>query len=251
MRTIAIINQKGGVGKTTTTANLAHALALAGHKVTAIDLDPQGHLATSMGLFDQSMAGIDDVLLYQAPIEQNLKKITDTLQIIPAGPHLNRLEAIKTEGSKRGLRLKHALKDQLQDQDFILFDCPPASGLLVINAILATKEILIPVNGDYLSLQGLSFLMGTLRKFEQCFGFEADKKIVMTRFHNSRRLPKEILNKLQLYFPNKIMKTKIRETAALAECPTAGKTIFDYQYKSNGAADYFSLAEDVQHNYVM
>ena len=251
MRTIAIINQKGGVGKTTTTTNLAHALALQGKRVTAIDLDPQGHLATSLGMFDHALSGMDDVLLNDDDINSKLIEITNGLHLVPSGPELNRLEAVKTGGSKRGMLLRHALKNQFSDQDYVLIDCPPASGLLVVNALLATREIVIPVNGDYLSLQGLSFLMGTLRKFEQRLGYKADEKIVMTRFQNRRRLPKEVLRKLQMYFPNKILKTRIREVAALAECPTAGKTIFDYKKKSIGAEDYYSLAKDVQHNYVM
>lgn len=251
MRTIAVINQKGGVGKTTTTTNLAHALALQGHRVTAIDLDPQGHLAASFGVYDRSLSGMDSVLLNQDDISSKPIEIKEGLNLIPAGPQLSRLEAVKDGGSKRGMLLRHALHGQLKDQDYILIDCPPASGLLVVNALLATKEILVPVNGDYLSLQGLSFLMGTLRKFEQRLGYTTDEKIVMTRFHSRRRLPKEVLRKLQMYFPKKIMKTRIREVAALAECPTAGKTIFDYKNKSIGAEDYYSLARDIKHNYVM
>ncbi len=251
MRTIAIINQKGGVGKTTTTTNLAHALALQGNKVTAIDLDPQGHLAKSLGVFDHSIKGMDDVLLNQSDVTSKTIDLKDGLKVITAGPDLNRLEAIKTGGSERGLLLRKALKNKFQDEDYVLIDCPPSSGLLVVNALLATKEIIVPVNGDYLSLQGLSFLMGTLRKFEQRLGYKADEKIVMTRFQNRRRLPKEVLRKLQMYFPNKILKTRVREVAALAECPTAGKSIFDYHKKSIAAEDYFSLANDVQNNYVM
>ncbi len=251
MRTIAVINQKGGVGKTTTISNLAHALALQGSKVTAIDLDPQGHLGNSLGMFDTTVSGMDEVLLNQADITQQTVHVCDGLQLVPAGADLSRLEAISAGGAKRGMLLREALKDKFVDQDYVLFDCPPSSGLLVVNVLLATKEALIPVNGDYLSLQGLSFLMGTFRKFELRLGYKIDEKIVMTRFQTRRRLPKEVLRKLQMYFPNKVLRTRIREVASLAECPSVGKSIFDYKKKSHGAEDYYSLAEDIQNNYVM
>ena len=179
MRTIAVINQKGGVGKTTTTANLAHELALQGNKVVAIDLDPQGHLGASFGVHDPDTAGLDQVLMDGVAID----------------------------------------------------DC--------------VNEVLVPVVGDFLSLEGLSYLMGTFRNFEKKLGHKLDEHIVLTRYHKRRRLPEEILSKLKHYFPKQILKTRIREAAALAECPGVGKTIFEYKKNSNGAHDYLALADDL------
>jgi len=245
MRILSVINQKGGVGKTTTTVNLAHALALSGKKVTVIDLDPQSQLASSLGLNGRDYVGMDEVLLEGASIRPSVIKVREKLNLIPAGADLRQIEHLVETGAKKGARLKQALTGNLQEQDYILIDCPPASGLLAVNALMASNEVLIPVAGDYLSLEGLSFLMATIKNFEQKLGHKLKERIVLTRFHMRRRLPKEILGKILEYFPGKIFATQIRETAALAECPGAGKTIFEYRPKNNGAIDYRELAEDL------
>ncbi len=251
MRTIAVINQKGGVGKTTTTANLAHALALNNYKVVAIDLDPQGHLGVSFGIHDHEVAGIDEVLLQGVPITDCVIEVREGLMLVQAGTKLGEIEQMVNGGSSRGNLLRNALENNFTDQDFILIDCPPASGLLVVNALFCTKEVLIPVVGDYLSLQGLSYLVGTFKNFEEKLGHKLKEHIVFTRYHKRRRLPEEILHKLQHYFPKQILKTRIREAAALAECPGFGKTIFDYRKNSNGALDYRALADDLVTGRVM
>lgn len=247
MRIISVINQKGGVGKTTTTANLAHALAIAGNKVTVIDLDPQSHLGSSLGIDGREYSGMDVVLLENVAIDSVSINVRDNLNLVPAGADLGQLELLSEGGSKKGTRLRDALKGQFQDQDFVLIDCPPASGLLAVNALLASQEVLIPVTGDYLSLEGLSFLMATIKNFEQKLGHHLKERIVLTRLHTRRRLGKEVLAKILEYFPNKVFATHIRETAALAECPGIGKTIFEYRAKGNGALDYQALASDVMH----
>ncbi len=247
MRVISIINQKGGVGKTTTTANLAHALALAGKKVTVLDIDPQGHLCSSYGINNREYVGMDEVLLEQSPIDEYLIDIRPNLRLVPAGADLLQIEQLAESGIKKGARLRDALHNQLQDQDFILIDCPPASGLLAVNALLASQEVLIPVTGDYLALEGLSFLMSTIRNFEKKLDHHLKEWIVMTRYHRRRRLPKEVLAKILDYFPDQVYATHVRETAALAECPGTGKTIFEYRASDNGAKDYRCLAEDVLH----
>ena len=167
MRTIAIINQKGGVGKTTTTANLAHALVLNEQKVTVIDLDPQGHLSSSLGISYLQRPALDSVLLHDYPIEDCVKQVRPGLSLIPSGPELGDLDHHALGGAKRGTRLRDAMQNKFQDQDYVLIDCPPASGLLVINALFATHEALIPIASDYLSLQGLSYLIGTFKNFER------------------------------------------------------------------------------------
>lgn len=245
MRIISVINQKGGVGKTTTTVNLAHALALAGKKVTLLDLDPQGHLCSSFGINNREYAGMDEVLIQQAPIEEYVIDVRKNCRLVPAGADLLQIEQLAETGAKKGTRLREALHGQFQDQDFILIDCPPASGLITVNALLASQEVIIPVTGDYLALEGLSFLMSTIRNFEKKLGHNLKEWIVMTRFHRRRRLPKEVLEKILAYFPDQVFATHVRETAALAECPGRGKTIFEYRSSDNGAVDYQGLAEDV------
>ncbi len=244
MRTIAVINQKGGVGKTTTTANLAHGLVLEQHKVTVIDLDPQGHLSTSLGVENTQQPGLDSVLLHDRPIEECVREVRPGLSLVPAGPHLGDIEHHAMRGVKRGTLLRDAMVNKFQDQDYVLIDCPPASNLLVINALFSTHEALIPIAGDYLSLQGLSYLIGTFKNFEK-LGHRISESFVMTRFNTRRRLPQQVMDTLKQYFPNRVLATRIREAAALAECPSFGKTIFEYRKKSNGAYDYQSLALDL------
>ncbi|WP_126454262.1 ParA family protein [Sulfuriflexus mobilis] len=244
MRMIAVMNQKGGVGKTTTTLNLAHALALAGKSVTVIDMDPQAHLTASFGAEMKMQSGIDEVLLGESDINDVRVKVRDKLQLIPAGTRLGELEQVATGGARRGWLLSDAVKG-LPGQDFVLIDCPPSSGMLTMNAMLAAKEMLIPVAGDYLSLHGLSRLLNILKHIETRLKHATKKWMVVTRFHGRRKLANEVRGKLMDYFPGQVLATPIRETVALAESPSFGQTIFEYQKSSNGAKDYLELADDL------
>lgn len=243
-RIVAVLNQKGGVGKTTTSVNLTHALARAGHNVTVIDLDPQSHLSVSLGMVATRQTGIDEVLLGHSRLEQQLLPIREHLNLIVAGPRLQEIEQLNQGGSRRGDLLKNALHDALPDQDFIFIDCPPSSGVLVANALFAADEILVPMTSDYLALQGLSHLMGTLKKFESVLNKKYRLLLVMSRYIPTRRISKEVLSTLQKYFPGQILATSIRETALLAECPSFGKTIFEYRPGCRSAKDFDALAED-------
>jgi chromosome partitioning protein len=251
MRVIAVINQKGGVAKTTTTANLGHALALMGQKVTVIDLDPQGHLSSFLGVNRMDLQGIDSVLLNDTPITETFIQVRNNLTLVPAGSRLDSVEQMVEGRLSRSKLLKASIEECMADQDYVLIDCPPASGLLVIFALYASHEVLIPVNGDFLSLHGLSHFLGTLQKVESAMGHKVDMHIAITRLHPRRRLARSIVKKLTEYFPGKILATPIRETAALAECPSFGKTIFEYRTNSYSKADYESLAQDLQLRRVM
>lgn len=241
---IAVMNQKGGVGKTTTTLNLAHALAMAGKAVTVIDMDPQAHLTASFGAEVTSQTGIDDVLMGEADIADVRIQVRDNLHLVPAGSRLGELEQISTGGARRGWLLSDALKE-LSSDDMILIDCPPSSGMLTMNAMLAAEEMLIPVAGDYLSLHGLSRLLNILKHIETRLKHATKKWMVVTRFHARRKLANEVRGKLMEYFPGQVLATPIRETVALAESPGFGQSIFEYQKSSNGAKDYFDLADDL------
>ncbi len=251
VRVIAVINQKGGVGKTTTTANLAHALAKLGKKVVAIDFDPQGHLAVSFGVYDRNQSGIDAVLLGHADLKACLIDVRENLKLLIAGPKLQEIEQLAEGGVHRGDLLRQALNNQLDEQDFVFIDCPPSSGLLVANALFATEEILIPMTGDFLALQGLSNLMGTIKKFEQALKKTYKIQLVLSRYTPLRRLSGDVLKKLQHYFPKQILATTIRETALLAECPSFGKTILEYRSSSRSARDFRKLATDFLEGRVM
>ncbi len=245
MQMMAVVNQKGGVGKTTTTVNLAHALVLAGKKVTVIDIDPQGHLAISLGANESPRSGMDEVLLGNAAINDYLIEVRDGLHLVPAGPRLGDVELLAQGGAARGFKLKNALNGHFDSEDFVLLDCPPASGLLMVNALVASGEILVPVSGDYLGLRGLVYLAKTCKRLEGLLKRSIARSIVLTRYHQRRRLARAVRQKLQHYFPGEVFATPIREVSALAECPRQGKTIFEYRRRSNGALDYHALARDL------
>jgi chromosome partitioning protein len=243
MRRIALINQKGGVGKTTLTTNLGHALALAGRRVTVIDLDPQGQLASSYGLFRAPSRGIDQVLMQQQEIENVKQGIRDLLTLIPAGDRLQEIEYLQDGGATRARLLQQGLEGVTQDQDFVLFDCPPSAGLLVANAIFAADEALIPLNADHMSLNGLIKMLKTLKKFEPHLSKPLTQWIALNRFFPRRKLSKEIAEKLKIHFPDQLLETTIREAAAIAECPGVGRTIFEYKPNSQSAKEFKALAE--------
>ncbi|MDH5388187.1 MAG: ParA family protein [Gammaproteobacteria bacterium] len=244
MRTIAVINQKGGVGKTTTTANLAHAFAIKGHSVTGIDMDPQGHLAAHWGCYRRDDIGIDKVLLGEKTIPQVAVAARDKLHLVPAGGGLKTIERGEA-GDLLASSLKQALSSISSTQEFTFIDCPPASGLLIDYVLSAADEVIIPVAADYLALRGLSDIIETIREFEQKLEKKFSYWVVVTRFHGRRNLSRDVREKLFEYFPDNMLATSIRESSVLAECPSFGKTAFEYKGANFGAYDYASLARDL------
>ena len=243
-RIVAVLNQKGGVGKTTTTVNLAHALAKMGKKVTVVDLDPQSHLGVALGEVSKQQTGIDEVMFGHCAFAKQTIPVRENLNLIVAGPRLQEIEQLSQGGSHRGDLLREAMAKGVNDAEIILIDCPPSSGVLVANALFAVEELLIPMTSDYLALQGLSHLMGTIKKFESVLNRKYLFNIVMSRYIANRRLSTDVLNTLKKYFPAQILATPIRETAALAECPSFGKTIFEYRPGWRSAKDFNDLASD-------
>lgn len=244
-RVIAIMNQKGGVGKTTTTINLGHALALQGQNVTLLDMDPQGQVATAYGV-DAALPGLDEVLLDDIHLDELTLSVKDNLMVVPAGKRLADFEHITEGGSERAYTLQKAIAaSSLSEQDLVLIDCPPSSGLLGMNAMFAATEVLIPISGDYLSLHGLSRMIQILKRSESFTGQSIKLWLVSTRMQLRRRLTQEVRNKILKYFPGRVLNTVIRENVSLAESPSFGQTIFDYKNTSAGAEDYSALAQDL------
>ncbi len=261
------MNQKGGVGKTTTTLSLAHALALSGRRVTALDMDPQGHLGKGLGLGgcsrrrstssipgvvngeaeedDDLERGLDEVLLDGVPMEDNVLEVRDRLRLVPAGERLAEVEMVAQGGASRGFRLNEALQGKMDNEDFVFIDCPPSAGLLSMNALFAVEEVVVPVSSDYLALHGVSRFMMILQHIEQALNRRMKVWIALTRYQERRRLARDVRATLAEYFPGRVLATPVRESAALAECPGHGKTIFEYQRGGNGAADYRQLADDL------
>jgi len=247
MRAIAVINQKGGVGKTTSSVNLAHAIAMIGQKigrrVLAVDLDPQGHMATSFGVHGIA-EGLDQVFKNAGLISDYVVEARNNLDLIVPGESLNEFEGLNNTGAGDVWMLNRALQ-QVPDYDFVIIDCPPSSGLLGMNAIFAAEEILIPVPGDYLAMVGLSRLLAMLDEIESESGRSTVKWIAVTRFDTRRNHSHEVFAKLKEYFPEQLLPTVISESVALTESPSFGKTIFEHQGTSKAASDYASLARDV------
>ncbi len=245
MRVIAVMNQKGGVGKTTTTLNLAHALARQGKRLLVLDLDPQAQLGLGFGVRDGEL-GLDRVFLEGATISDNKINVRKNIDFVPAGRALAEVEALKNENHSRlGWRLHDALDSDDQEYDFILMDCPPSSGVLSMNALFASKEVIIPVSSDYLALHGVSRMLAIFIRLEAALKRKFTKHFVMTRFHSRRKLSKEVFGKLHEYFSGQVLATAVHECVALAESPSFGKTIFEYSASSRGAEDYRFLADDL------
>lgn len=247
MRTIAVINQKGGVGKTTTSVNLAHAIAMVGRnigrRVLAVDLDPQGHMATSLGLHGVSH-GLDSVLRGEQTLANAVLEARENLDLLPPGERLGEFEGLDDSLPSDLTRLRRALETSA-DYDFAIVDCPPSSGQLGMSAITAADEILIPVSGDYLAMVGLSSLLASLEKHESASGRSCVKWILVTRFDGRRKHAQEVYSKLQEYFPQQLLPTVISESVVLAESPSFGRTIFEHQGTSKSASEYASLARDL------
>ncbi len=245
MRIIAVINQKGGVGKTTTTMNLSHALAQQGYRVLVIDLDPQANLTVGFGAMQKSQPGIADVLIDSLSADDAAIDVRPNLALIPAGDRLGEFEYLRGKGAQYGFLLQKSIRDYQGEKDYILIDCPPTSGILGMNALLAANEVIIPVAGDYFSLHGLSRQMLIFDYVESTLHRQTKKWLVMTRYNERRKLAREVRENVVHYFPNRVLQTSIRETVALAESPAYGKTIFDYRKKNRGADDYRHLADDI------
>lgn len=249
MRVIAVMNQKGGVGKTTSTLNLAHALGLAGKSVLALDMDPQGHLSTGFGINGQQ--GLDTVLIDEVPLGDTIVDAREHVQLVPAGERLAEFEYVSEGGAQRGFRLAEAIKGSPNGHDFLLIDAPPSAGLLSMNVLMAVDEILVPVSSDIFSLHGVGRFMQILQHIDESLERKTRIWIAITRFNERRRLARDVRDKLLEYFPGQVLATPVRESVALAESPGTGKTIFEYQRSGNGVEDYRALAEDLTNERTM
>lgn len=244
MRTIAIINQKGGVGKTSTTANLAHALALQGNRICVIDLDPQAQLTASLGFSTDAHHGLADVFTHHAAAAELVIAARPGLDLLAPGSRLAEFDMAGFTGRQAGWRLKGAM-ETLGGYDLCLIDCPPNSGLLAMNALIATHELLIPVAADHLSLQGAARLTAVVDNVSGRLELNLSRNYLLTRYDGRRRLSAQIRQKLEKQYGDELCATTIRECAAIAESPSFGRTIFEYRRNSAGGNDYRELAAEI------
>ena len=250
-RVIAIVNQKGGVGKTTTAANLGAYLAYLKKKVLLIDLDPQSNLTLHYGIdFQKLEKSCYDLMLHENTEfrETVIKTGIDNLELIPASINLSdaELELVNVVGRERVL--SEALKEifEVNTYDFVIIDCSPSLGLLTLNALTTAREVFITVQPDYFALQGIGRLIRTLNLVKKRLNPELDVTgIVLCMFNSARSLSWEVTAKLREFFKERVFKTFIRVNVNLAEAPSYGQSILTYAPKSHGAEDYFQLAKEV------
>lgn len=247
-RIISIVNQKGGVGKTTTAINLAAYLANEGRSILVVDLDPQANATVGLGIDYQNL----EKGIYQALSKK--ERIGDVilesgilgLKVAPATLDLAGATVELVNEEEREFKLKNVLSEAKNGFDYILIDCPPSLGLLTINALVAADEVLIPVQAEYYSLEGLGQLLNTINLVKENLKPELEiLGAILTMYERRYNLSNEVLQELYKYFPNKIFRSVIPRNICLAEAPSHGKTIPEYAGSSKGARAYRKLAKEI------
>ena len=248
MRSIALTNQKGGVGKTTCSANLGACLAQLGSRVLLIDIDPQANLSVHFGVdVYTDRKSVYDMMIGEAPAgEIILRTEIKQLDLMPS--HINlagaEIELVGVVG--RETILKEAVQPLMGQYDYVIIDCPPSLGLLTLNALTTVKEVFIPLQAEFFALHGMSKLMQTIRLVRRRLNPELHVTGIVVCMYDSRtRLSKEVKANIQEFFPEKLFKSLIRKNVKLAESPSHGKPINIYDRKSRGYKDYVALAKEV------
>ena len=247
-RVIAIVNQKGGVGKSTTAVNLGASLALLGRRVLVVDIDPQGNTTTGMGIDKRAVErDVYNVLLQRVAVPEVAQPTEiENLWVVPATLNLAGAEVELVSALQRENRLKTALSPVVHDYDEILIDCPPSLGLLTINALTAADEVIIPVQAEYYALEGLSQLVAIVRRIKE--GLNPDltiRGVLITMFDGRTKLATEVVEEVHRFFPDRVFQTQIPRNIRLSEAPSYGKPAILFDVKSRGAQAYLSLAREL------
>lgn len=247
-KVIALANQKGGVGKTTSTINLSAALGIKNKKVLLIDLDPQGNATSGVGVDKEATEySIYDVLINEVSINDAIVKTNcKNLDLCPSNIQLAGAEIEMVDIEEREFIFKKAINDIRDKYDYILIDCPPSLGLLTLNAFVAVDTILIPIQCEYYALEGLSQLIKTIKEIKKSLNKNLDLEgVLLTMFDSRTNLSVQVAEEVKKYYPDKLYKSVIPRNVRLSEAPSYGMSIFEYDKHSKGANSYLSLAKEV------
>ena len=248
MKILSIVNQKGGVGKTTTSINLAACLHKMKRRVLLIDLDPQSNATRGSGVDSATLqSSVNDVLLGRSSIDEAIvSSVYDGYDLLPATPALTESEVSLVSKNNREFILKNTLDDISSNYDYILMDCPPSLNILTVNSLVSATGVLIPVQCEFYALQGLSELVNTINQIQSSSNESLKiEGILRTMFDSRNNLSNDVSDQLTEYFPNELYKTKIPRNIRVAEAPSHGKSILQYDGLSKGSLSYYSLAGEI------
>ena len=245
-KTISVLNQKGGVGKTTSAVNIASFLAITETPILIIDMDPQGNASTGLGVGNQKLT-IYDLLINNKNINSAIQKTEiDFLEIIPSNSQLAGAEIELVSMFTRETILKQIIQNVVGKYKYIIIDCPPSLGLLTINALTASDSIIIPIQCEYYALDGLSQLLNTIRLVQKNLNSKLTiEGILITMFDSRLNLSQQVLKEVKDYFGDKVYKTLINRNVKLGEAPSHGKPIILYDASSTGSQNYMNLVSEI------
>ncbi len=248
MSIVAVFNQKGGVGKTTTTLNLAAAFRQRHEEILTIDLDPQSSLSQACGVKVTGQESLFGFYKHQHPLADLVHTLANGAHLIPAHIELSKVDVLFGKGLNSLTLLRDGLRTNMLDQDTsILLDCSPMLGILSLNAIFAAEKVLIPVSADYLSIQGAQQLENTLKALEHVLKKRVVRRYVLTRFDVRRpKLSQDVLGRMQDLFGEEVCQTRIAENTSLTESPAFQKDVFSHAPSSQGAKDYLALWDELR-----